>query len=63
MTAALRYITLFLILVVAAFVWMPARGHNYGTPSKSTINVKDFGAVGDGKTDDTEAIHKAFAAV
>jgi len=63
MTTAFRYITLFLVLAVAAFALMPATGHNYGTPSTSTINVKDFGAVGDGKTDDTKAIRKAFEAV
>src|SRR5579872_785038 len=31
-------------------------------PAQQTVNVRDFGATGDGSTDDTQAINKAFKA-
>ena len=33
------------------------------TPTRSTINVRDYGAVGDGITDDSKAIHGAVGAL
>jgi hypothetical protein len=52
-------------LFVAGLLFLPQvkGGSAELPPAAGAFNVRDYGAKGDGKTDDTEAIRKAFSAV